>query len=1011
MDDAAEDPAALASWGLAHTRAAQALVEQLSRLLGGQPWRELRRVLGRLLSKAADPDLALGTLVRFLEPEDRHARLARLLEGRARGLEQALALFSVSRPFGDLLVSHPGSLDLLRPGPRRSPPLAELVATLLAEARAPAEPVAQARAFRKFRLHQLLRIGVNDILRDRSLEDVTRDISRVADASVSAAFSMAVERCSARLGVPHGASGRPARAAVFALGKLGGEELNYSSDLDLLILYDEEGSTRGGRRETDCGEFFARVATEMVQLLASPSDAGLGYRIDLRLRPEGSGGPVARTVDSALGYYDRLGRTWERQALIKLRPVAGDPDVGASFIKAIQSFVYRKYLSFSEIAEIRALKRRIERRSAGRDDEPGDLKTGFGGIRDIEFVIQFLQLLHGGDEPAIRHRSTLAALPALERAGCLTDQEYRVLDESYRFLRRAEHRLQLLFDLQTHRLPEDPDARDRLARGLGFGSAGPRAAGEVFLAELEARTRPTRLILEHLLHQSVTEGDESSEPEIDLILDPSVDAGVAHALLARHGFAHPARAHASLMELATEPVPFLSTRRCRLFLASIVPALLAALGKAADPDQALANLARVTASLGARAELWELFRVHPPSLRLVVDLCSRSQFLTDLLVSNPGMTDDLMDSLVLGRPPTRAELENELASLLHRAEDPRPILRSFLDKELLRVGVRDLLGRDDNRHTASALSDIAEVELGGMALLAKTAQVARSGTPLLLSGPRLGLPCRWSILGLGRLGSREMCYHSDLDILLVYEGDARPAWDSFSSGQSDGHQYFTELAQSVIRASGSSSGSGRLYQIDMRLRPDGRSGSLVASLPDFLRRHEANNTERLWEKLALVRARPVAGDMDFGEELMAELGRLRAAQPWPSGGTAEVLAMRQKLEASRSPGDLKRGPGGLVDIEFIAQALQVRHAARLGRPVEPGTVPALELLATAGILPPGPARELVDAHDFLSRCLLRLRLAHNRQTDEWPKGDTPDSREVARIRPRVRSLFSEWVGA
>ena len=1011
MDEAVADAATLAHWGLSHPRAGLALAEHLARLLGEQPWRDLRRTLGRLLSKAADPDLALGTLARFLEPEDRHARLARLLDGRARGLEQALALFSVSRPFGDLLVAHPGSLDLLRPGPRRSPPLAELVASLLAEARASADPVAQARVFRKFRLHQLLRVGVNDILRDRSLEDVTRDISRVADASISAAFTMAIERCSARLGTPHGATGRPSRAAVFALGKLGGEELNYSSDLDLLILYDEEGHTRGGRRETDCGEFFSKVTTEMVQLLASPSDAGLGYRIDLRLRPEGNGGPVTRTVESALGYYDRLGRTWERQALIKLRPVAGDAELGSSFAKSVQSFVYRKYLSFSEIAEIRALKRRIERRSTGLDDESADLKTGYGGIRDIEFVIQFLQLLHGGDEPAIRQRSTLAALPALERAGCLTDQEYRVLDESYRFLRRAEHRLQLLFDLQTHRVPEDSEARGRLARGLGFEAAAGRSAGESMLSELESRRRPTRLILEHLLHQSVAAGDDSSEPETDLILDPSVDPATAQALLARHGFSQPAQAHASLMELATEPVPFLSTRRCRLFLASIIPSLLAALSRAPSPDQALANLARVTGSLGARAELWELFRVHPPSLRLVVDLCARSQFLTDLLVSNPGMTDDLMDSLVLGRPPSRDELETELTGLLRGAEDPQPILRSFLDKELLRVGVCDLLGRNDNRLTASALSDLAEVELGGMARLAETAQQARSGPLLLLSGPRQGLPCRWTLLGLGRLGSREMCYHSDLDIVLVYEGAARPAWDSLSGGQSDSHQYFTELARSIIRTSSGSSGSGRLYQIDMRLRPDGRSGALVASFPDFLRHHEAGNTERLWEKLALVRARPVAGDIAFGEELMVELNRLRSNQAWPEGGVAEVMAMRQRLEASRTAGDLKRGPGGLVDIEFIAQALQLRHASRLSRAVQPGTVQALESLAEAGILSAEAARELVAAHDFLSRCLFSLRLAHNRQTDEWPRGDTPESREVARLRPRVRSLFNQWVGA
>jgi len=1011
MEQAVPDAAALATWGLCDPRAGMAHCARLAASLGEPGWRDLQRVLARVLHKAADPDLALITLTRFLSPEDRQARLEALLDGRGRGLEQALALFSVSRSFGDLLVSHPDSLHLLRPGPRRSPPLADLVNGLLSDARNATDATAQARVFRRFRLRQLLRVGVNDILRDRSLEDVIRDISRVADASIQAAYQLAFEKCSARLGTPITASGKPARAAVFALGKLGGEELNYSSDLDLLVLHDEEGSTQGSRREIDCSEFFSRVTTEMVQLLASPSDAGLGYRIDLRLRPEGHGGPVTRTIDSALAYYDRLGRTWERQALIKLRPVAGDADLGAAFLRGVQPFVYRKYLSFSEINEIKVLKRRIERRAASVGNESSDLKTGPGGIRDIEFVIQFLQLLHGGDEPGLRQRSTLVALPALERAGCLTDQEYRVLDDAYRFLRRAEHRLQLLFDLQTHRLPDDADGRERLARRMGFEPAIDRSATEAFLGELEARSRPTRLILEHLLHQSITDPDELAEPETDLILDPSVEPETVHEVLSRHGFTNTARAHASLLALATEPVPFLSTRRCRLFLASIAPALLGALKKAPDPDQALANLERVTASLGARTELWELFRVHPPSLRLVVDLCARSQFLTDLLISNPGMADELLDSLVLDRPPERMELETELAGLLRGAEDPQPILKSFLDKELLRVGVRDLLNRDDVHRTGEALTDLAEVTLGGIAHVAQATQLARSG-PLYLMGEQNNEKiCRWVLLGLGRLGSREMSYHSDLDIILIYEGPARPAWDRDGSGQADSHQHFTELAQSMIRRANPPANFGRLYQVDMRLRPDGRSGALVASLPEFLRHHAANTIDRLWEKLALVRARPIAGDLVFGMEVMAALDSQRKSQPWLEEGTQEVLAMRLRLEASRPLGDLKRGPGGLTDIEFLAQTMQLKHANRLIGPIEPGTRKALILLAASDLLPRAVTDELGHAHEFLSRCLARLRLAHNRQIDELPASDQESIRLADEIRKRVRQMFTAWIDA
>lgn len=1011
MDHAVPDAATLATWGLLDPRAGLGNCSRLVTALGEPGWHDLQRVLARILPKAADPDLALTTLVRFLGPEDRQSRLETLLDGRGRGLEQALALFSVSRSFGDLLISHPDSLHLLRPGARRSPPLADLVTSLVADARLAGDATAQARVFRRFRLRQLLRIGVNDILRDRSLEDVIRDISRVADASIQAAYQLAFERCSTRLGTPMVASGKPARAAIFALGKLGGEELNYSSDLDLLVLHDEEGSTHGSRREIDCSEFFSRVTTEMVQLLASPSDAGLGYRIDLRLRPEGHGGPVTRTIDSAMAYYDRLGRTWERQALIKLRPVAGDADLGAAFVRGIQSFVYRKYLSFSEINEIKVLKRRIERRATGIGNEATDLKTGPGGIRDIEFVIQFLQLLHGGDEPGLRQRSTLVALPALERAGCLTDQEYRVLDDAYRFLRRAEHRLQLLFDLQTHRLPDDADGRERLARRLGFEPTAQRTATDGFLEELEARSRPTRLILEHLLHQSFTEPDEQAEPETDLILDPSMEPETVHEVLSRHGFANTARAHTSLLALAMEPVPFLSTRRCRLFLASIAPALLGALKKAPDPDKALANLERVTASLGARTELWELFRVHPPSLRLVVDLCARSQFLTDLLISNPGMADELLDSLVLDRPPERLELEAELAGLLRGAEDPQPILKSFLDKELLRVGVRDLLGRDDVQRTGESLTNLAEVTLGGIAHVVQATQLARSGPLYLLGEPHPGAVCRWVLLGLGRLGSREMSYHSDLDIILIYEGPARPAWDRDGSGQADSHQHFTELAQAMIRRANSSANFGRLYQVDMRLRPDGRSGALVASLPEFLKHHAANTIDRLWEKLALVRARPVAGDMAFGLETMEAINAQRKSQHWLEDGTQEIVNMRHRLEASRPQGDLKRGPGGLADIEFLAQTLQLKHINQLTGPIEPGTRKALELLATSALLPRAVMDELVQAHEFLSLTLSRLRLAHNRPIDELAQADTDAIQQADEIRKRVRLMFNAWIDA
>ncbi len=411
-----------------------------------------------------------------------------------------------------MLTADPGSLDMLRVPLRRSPSAAEMQAQLQAEVDAAYEDSAVLRVFRRFRRRQLLRIGANDVIRDRPLEEVTRDISRTADVALEVALAVAQRHVGKRYGQPCTAAGRPVSCAVLAFGKHGGEELNYSSDIDLMFVYEEEGATRG-KRISSVGndEYFAKVVGEVVRLLSAHADGGLAYRVDLRLRPEGHRGPLARSLAGTLSYYDSLGRTWERQALIKVRPAAGDLALGQRFLQAVEPFVYRKYLTFAEINEIKALKRRIEQK-AQQGGAAAEVKTGRGGIRDIEFTIQFLQLLNGGDLPAVRQRNTLLALQALERAGCLTDQEYRVLDDAYRFLRKTEHRLQLLFDLQTHRLPEDEEELRKLALRMGYppradGAPDPRLA---FLADYRDKTEPTRRILDHLLHQ--TFAGEAGEP-------------------------------------------------------------------------------------------------------------------------------------------------------------------------------------------------------------------------------------------------------------------------------------------------------------------------------------------------------------------------------------------------------------------------------------------------------------------------------------------------------------------
>jgi glutamate-ammonia-ligase adenylyltransferase len=599
--------------------------------------------------------------------------------------------------------------------------------------------------------------------------------------------------------------------------------------------------------------------------------------------------------------------------------------------------------------------------------------------------------------------------------GCLTDQEYRVLDDSYRFLRKVEHRLQLLFDLQTHRLPEGEDERRKLALRMGYASSeggngassDPRTA---FLHDYQEKTEPTRRILDHLLHQTFAGEADEAEPESDLILDTNPDPETIRAVLGRYPFRDVEGAYFNLSQLAEESVPFLSTRRCRHFLASIAPALLRAIADTPDPDMALVNLEKVTDSLGAKTVLWELFSFNPPSLKLYVDLCAWSQFLSEILINNPGMIDELLDSLVLNQPRSAEELRGELADLCRGAADLEPILHSFQDKELLRIGVRDILNKDAIQATTAALSDLAEVLLEQIAAPQYAPLVKRFGVPILSAGERAGQPCRFAVLALGKLGGGEMNYHSDLDLMMIYEGDGHTQLPSEATRfdryeLTDNYHFFTELAQHIIKATSYLGPMGRLYSVDMRLRPTGKSGSLVIPLCEFRRYfitgedHSAHpeGGAQLWERQALTRARIVHGDAEFGRDVMAAVAEGAYGLSWHPEIAAEILAMRERLQASRPKGNLKRGPGGLADVEFLVQLLQIKYGRDLPALRCPNTWKALAALRKCGLLSEEELTALAAAYDFLLRVQSRLRIVHNRTIDELPEA----SEEIDKLARRL----------
>jgi [glutamine synthetase] adenylyltransferase / [glutamine synthetase]-adenylyl-L-tyrosine phosphorylase len=992
--------------------------------------------LDTILPRCADPGMALVNLERFMAAVPRIDSTLGELANNVRTTEILLFVFSTSQYLSEVLIRDPELLGWLQGGPER-PDRSALIDELWTKLEGLPSDEEQRTALRRFRQRESLRIGYNDIVRGFPLEVITQDLSDLADACVEVAARLARARAEARFGAPMTASGSAARFVVLGLGKLGGQELNYSSDIDLVFLYDEDGQSTGPKVLSNA-ELFAKIGSEIVRLLANHTAMGMVYRVDMRLRPDGEQGALVRSLDATLGYYETRGRTWERQALIKCRPVAGDLALGQTFLEAITPFVYRRYLGAAEIAEIKALKRRIEQRTVTAGTAEIEVKTGHGGIRDVEFVVQFLQLLHGGEYPNVRHANTLQAIARLEDVGCLSAEERHIMDDTYRFLRRVEHRLQVLFDRQTHEMPRDPEALRTLALRMAYAAAssweersGPTAR---FLNDYRGKTELNRRILNHLLHDAFS-GDAGTtvDPIIDLVLDPHPVPEFISRVLATYPFRDRPTAYTNLMALAREDSAFLSQARCRHFLAAIAPRLLDAVGRTPDPDMTLTNLEKVSASLGAKAVLWELFNFNPPSLRLYVELCATSQFLSEILINNPGMIDDLVDSLVVDRPLPGAAINAELAELCKGAKDLAPILWSFRNKEWIRIGTRDILGREPVREVTRELADVAQAIVTQVARDQWQRRVARFGTPRC---PRTGRRDRWAILALGKFGGRELNYHSDLDLVFLHEAEGVTTGAPVSISN---EQFVTEVVQRLLKALESRSTTGPLYTVDARLRPHGASGPLVMTLHAF--RAYLDRSTQIWERLAFTRARVIFATGGFGQDV-TEAVRSALAQPLDRAQlAAEIRAMRRKLEASRCRHDLKRGFGGLTDLEFIAQFLElVLTAGPAGsRPVgRGGDLPrtnywdALAALRRHGSITAEIHNELRDAYDFLRTVEGRLRLIHNRGVSELPESSTElerlarrlnyDSTEpacavemfladAARITHRTRELFDQLVVA
>lgn len=984
-----EEPALAASrlrsWGLEDVHRAHAELAGMARsgvtldLLAG-----LAEQLESALPGTSDPAMALGNLERFVAASRSPLALAALFDRDRSALPILLRLFSISQHLSDLLIRDPDAYDLLRLTEGRPVSREALIGELQGEVERAAESRQAAAALRRFKHRETLRIAYGDVILGQSLEVVTRQISFLADAILDAAVRFARRVRESTWGVPTLEDGSRARYAVLALGKLGGEELNYSSDVDLIPLYERDGETRG-KRSVSNREFFERLTTDVVKLLGESTELGIAYRVDLRLRPEGIAGPVVQAFDFLRRHYENDGRTWERQAFVKARVVAGDHELGQALLERLEPWVYRRYLSRADISGIKALKRRIEARALGAGLDRRDVKSGLGGIRDIEFAIQFLQLLNGGDLPSVRVGSTLEAIAALADVGCLTLQERNLLERNYVFLRQVEHRLQILFDRKTHELPEDLGELRKLALRMGYRDLAIRPAVELFRQDLQERTEVDRRILDFLLHDAF--GDEQSHPEADLILDPEPAESEVLAVLGRRRFEDPATAYQRLVDLGRERFPFLSTRRCRHFLASISAPLLDAIDGTPDPDRTLTMLGRVADSIGGKGTLWELFSYHRPSLELMVRLCASGDYLTDLLTNQSGMLDELLDSLLVERPPTPESLEESLAELCRGAEDPGPILASFKASQHLRIGIRDILGKTPIEKTQNALSDVAEALMRRVVAIERGGLVERYGEPEV-SGEESDEP---HVLALGKLGGREPNYHSDLDVVFLYDQEGTTRHRRADRATTHAH-FYTQWATRIVNRIDRVGPNGRLYEMDARLRPTGRSGILAQSLLEFERYFRAGEGA-IWERLAVLKARPILGSVTRRQRVLERVHQAVFSKSWQPEFASEIAAMRQRLQETASAENLKRGLGGTMDVEFSVQTLQLRYGGERPEIVVPGTLDGLARLAAAGLMDAAEAEEAAESYRWLRLVESRLRLMNTAARHDLPQ----DERAIARL--------------
>lgn len=852
---------------------------------------------------------------------ERWAQFARVTAASEFVIEQ-----SVRDPLMLLSLVQSGELDrAFAPG--------ELCAQIAAAVDAAQTEDELGRALRRQRARHQVRIIWRDLTRQADLVQTCRDLSDMADASIDQAYQWLYRRHCEQFGTPTGRrSGLPQQMVILGMGKLGAVELNLSSDIDLIFAYPEGGETVGVKRSLDNQEFFIRLGQRLIKALDPMTVDGFVFRVDMRLRPYGSSGALVLSFNALEQYYQDQGRDWERYAMIKARVVAGDQVAGAQLLDMLRPFVYRRYLDFSAIEALRTMKQLIQQ-EVRRKGMADNIKLGSGGIREVEFIAQAFQLIHGGRDLSLQQRPLLKVLSTLEGQGYLPPAVISELREGYEFLRYTEHAIQAIADRQTQMLPDGAQDQARIAFMLGFSD----------WATFHEKLMFWRGRVAWHFAQVIADPDEEEGAESEVVVggewlplwEEAQDEEAACRQLQEGGFADASKALKALAGLRGSPQLRAMQRLGRERLDAFIPRLLAQAVEHANPDLVLERVLPLVEAVARRSAYLVLLTENPSALRRLLTLCAASPWIAEQITRFPLLLDELLNEGRLFKPPLAPELAAELRERLTRIpeddlEQQMEALRHFKLAHRLRVAASEIAGSLPLMKVSDYLTWLAEAILEQVLALAWRQTVAKHGTPLRTDGTLCDPG--FIIVGYGKVGGLELGHGSDLDLVFIHDGD--PQAETDGAKPIDGAQFFTRLGQRIIHLLTAQTNSGQLYEVDMRLRPSGASGLLVSSLGAFARYQE--NEAWTWEHQALVRARVLVGSQDVGQafeevraqvlgkardltKLQQEVSEMRAKMRDNLGTKSTAAGMAANAFDAASPFDLKQDAGGIVDIEFMVQ--------------------------------------------------------------------------------------------